>query len=126
MRDLKFRQAIKEQSAVGVTLPFHWHHWGYLGHGFDGLTLPLGKMEGDERQSYQYTGIKDKDGVEIYEGDIISFLYNRKTTILPVDWGVDGWWAKGRGWYKGLYDVKNTCKVIGNIYENPELLKEVK
>jgi len=70
----------------------------------------------------EYTGREDKNGKEIYEGDIVKFLYNRKEYILPISWGTDGWWVKGLGWFKELYWAKDRCEVIGNIYENPELL----
>ena len=64
----------------------------------------------------QYTGLHDKNGKEIYEGDIVT---------------------DGVGKYKIVYDLKlagyqpycifrddpeNYCEVLGNIYENPELL----
>jgi hypothetical protein len=71
----------------------------------------------------QFTGLKDKNGVEIFDGDLVKFPYYRKEIMLPIAWGVDGWWAKGEGWFKGLFWVADKCEVIGNIYENPELVE---
>lgn len=79
----------------------------------------------------QYTGLKDKNGKEIYEGDIISYKYYRgfsggeKEIIAKVEF-IDGCF----GFYEFVgyfnrYDL-NESKVIGNIYENPELLKDEK
>lgn len=69
----------------------------------------------------QYTGLKDKNGVEIYEGDIIHAF----GAPLEVKWIVDGWFAdceKTRICEAGQ-EWDDNCEVIGNIHENPELLK---
>ena len=67
----------------------------------------------------QYTGLKDKNGKKIFEGDIIK-SGNYKTYVQ---------WDNGYCGFLPLCDFiagvdVETCKIIGNIYENKELLEE--
>lgn len=71
----------------------------------------------------QYTGLTDKNGVEIYEGDIILRRYyspmfkQNLETKMAIEWNE-------RDTSFGLWKEKiQYVEVIGNIYENPELLE---
>ncbi len=64
----------------------------------------------------QYTGLKDKSGRKIYEGDIVEHEYYHSNRV--VKWDEDQ--AKFDGWYKS---EEKHYRIIGNIHDNPELLK---
>lgn len=75
----------------------------------------------------QYTGLKDKNGKEIYEGDVVDDGYSN---ICEIRWSekLAGFKAVDEkdGYATNVWLVSEYGKVIGNVHENPELLKEEK
>lgn len=70
----------------------------------------------------QYTGVHDRKGKEVYEGDIVVTYLKRKYVIKWIDkYARFAFWKPDIVFASGLYDY-GQFEVIGNIHENPEML----
>lgn len=107
MREIKFRAWVKETKQI---IPHEVLNFNDFLH-IDELSYCW-----DIDILMQYTGLKDKKWIGIYEGDIVcEYLNNGKiknyTEIKWKDW-----------WFFPLTLYALECEVVGNIYENPDLL----
>jgi len=113
MREIKFRAWDKAEGS--------WRYfdatYGMTHRGRFNRHHPLSNKFGD---IMQYTGLKDKNGVEIYEGDIM-------TSNTVVRWNNRGccFEVTGRD-FTATVDYASRCyEIIGNIHQNPELINQV-
>jgi len=122
MREIKFRGCFK----IGDSWEYGGIRYGDMGQAY---ILPHGATSRVVlvNRSYvgQFTGLSDKNGVDIYEGDILRIGTN---LIEIVSWVDQDNWVSDKcpvnGWVNNESIYKKKPEVIGNIYENPELLKE--
>jgi uncharacterized phage protein (TIGR01671 family) len=127
-REIKFRAWDKKRKIMYPTNDI----WSSPFIRFDGQVLhkqysPMGG-DGDiddvtgEWILMQYSGLKDKNGVEIYEGDILK----QRNIVLPVI-HEDGCFGRRGGLSNCVHLDQFTaseCEVIGNIHKHPELLQK--
>lgn len=150
MRVIKFRAWVPEVSAGEITLPGDMEYnpsWQDIqairtktnaipdGFGFEHVSDQISSLnkicENYGHALMQYTGLKDKNGKEIYEGDVVQHLV--KSRMYPdgqirhntIEWTDDlemdnSWGSHSSGFYM---PIGADWEIIGNIYENPELIK---
>jgi len=123
MREIKFR----------VIIDGKHYYWGWVNNQF--VSMPIVSKFGQEdvvARSRQYTGLKDKNGKEIYEGDFLGrYTQTKKIKDLHfIEWIEMSfendemlYWEATMTGFSLPKKSYNKLEVIGNIFENPELLK---
>ena len=122
-REIKFRAKVLNSNNWIYRQPFHIRGTWYM---YNSL---WDKVKIDYKTLGQYTGLKDKNGKEIYEGDILEAEHKLKTQKFKrryqVIFNEKGYWdaisLDGKP-VRLCYAGFDKCEAIGNIYESPELL----
>lgn len=129
MRTIKFRVWHKKMQRMYEVLTLNFKQQMLSSPCRDGCETGIDGFSFDEMELVQFTGLVDKHGKEIYEGDIIQrstikvpllVRWNQKEAKFDVAKDPDNFNATVI-WYTQL--IEEEYEIIGNIYENPELMR---
>ena len=132
MREIKFRAWLKYgKEIVDVEeIDFMNEVINYIDNDYENNEQEIIGAYFENIELMQYTELKDKNNKEIYEGDIVKLRANHGIGVIKY---YDEWGAFIVEYIKprplavlGMNYYKEDIEVIGNIYENPELIKEVR
>ena len=133
MREIKFRAWHKEQQRMYSAEEMGQDQLTLMpdGRGFvniSGCATSLSQIDNGRKMiPLQYTGRKDKNGVEIYEGDIVKARSKYVNAVYEVYWDEQGCQFRCCANHDKQFDKTHLMnwadEVIDNIYENPELVE---
>ncbi len=119
-REIKFRAYLKKYEAIYEVISIDFPNKEIFITNKDNDEMIV---DFDDVILMQYTGLKDKSSVEIYEGDIVKYKNNHVMEVIFDTEENPSFMVEDD---ERLLFINKKCsyEVIGNIYENPELLEE--
>jgi uncharacterized phage protein (TIGR01671 family) len=141
MNVIKFRQPTFNRGEFSG-----FHYWGFIND--QNFTSPIPPIDKAQKDSQMFTNLHDKNGVEIFEGDVVAVMgsecskcpakdengdcqcdtecpvIEKERDVVTMERFPIFWLENEEFGYEGedLQSPQN-CEIIGNIHENPELLK---
>lgn len=145
MREILFRGQTRRYgekvNMAGDKLPSNWVYGGVFPQNYGGDFAIIYQQEPEIEKFAvyadtvgQYTGAKDKNRVKIFEGDIIQVRFEtdaelpNESTVWYENYEVywddrsHEWRVRVFGYDESLWEYDEDCEVVGNIYDNPELI----
>jgi len=118
--DNRFRKMYSDGISVQADGAFYLERPDHDGNGIE-----IAESEHGELAIMQFTGLLDKNGKEIYEGDLLRYKTSPVYTVVfdSSAWKVAARSPDGVGFTLNLNERTNIFEIIGNIHENPELIK---
>ncbi len=142
MKEIKFRSVFFDYKDDKFS---HFNYWGFINHKneYDQRCFTSPGTSGKQYRKFenQYTGLKSKDGKDIYANDILKFVSNSRMNVLlnnedlkerieQIYWNGNKlcWWVGNLedGFQPSIKIDNNKFEVIGDIYSNPELVRHFK
>ena len=121
MRQIKFRAWHTELKIMAEVAKLHWFKDAFCA---DIRGVP--ELGNENFILMQFTGLHDKNGKEIWEGDLVRWNWKgNKYPPMEVKMGTlyEGDDKTRTGWIAFDSFVDENCEVLGNVWENPELVK---
>ena len=120
-REIKFRAWDNVNNQMLDVQELNFEDCFYGGYTTVRTTMYSDYFDIREMPIMQYTGLHDKNGKEIYEGDILKGTFYG-FPIPEYDYVFQIYWDEKEKGFMASYFEPSECEVIGNIYDNPELL----
>lgn len=136
-KEIKFRGYVEKIDDIGIDVPHEGHFvYGNLVHGNNFDCIVGGLIEANEEYAAiewwqtiqqgaaeQFTGLKDSNGDDIYENDLVSLVPNIPYYQVIFDKGKFELSSDCLGLVYDLSEKNENCEIVGNVHTNPELLE---